>query len=165
MIINAFHLKFIQQTHTSTHSQSNWLQCLSVYLYILQGSWHNAGRKQKTTSKTSGCKVDREAKPFSSLWWKDGRSVVWTREHAWVAWGNKQTFIPAVSCRLDLQGATDSSWIHLALVKHVQRYRTFNRPGRSTVRPEQPRRQLSSLEMLIAWWYCPACRPYRITVS
>lgn len=34
--------------------------------------------------------------------------------------GDKQTFIPAVSCLLDLRGATDSSWIHLALVKHVQ---------------------------------------------
>lgn len=45
----------------------------------------------------------------------------WSTEHAWVAPGNKQTFIPAVSCLLDLRGATDSSWIHLALVKHVQR--------------------------------------------
>lgn len=45
----------------------------------------------------------------------------WRREHAWVAPGDKQTFIPAVSCLLDLRGATDSSWIHLALVKHVQR--------------------------------------------
>lgn len=41
--------------------------------------------------------------------------------HAWVAPGDKQTFIPTVSCLLDLRGATDSSWIHLALVKHVQR--------------------------------------------
>lgn len=107
------------------------------------------------------------AKPFSSLWYIKmvGRLVVWAREQAWVAPGNKQTFIPAVSCRLDLQGATDSSWIHLALVKHVQRYTVLTRPGRSTVHPEQPRRQLSLLEMLIAWWYCPACKPYQIAVS
>lgn len=106
-----------------------------------------------------------EAEPFSSLWLKGGWLVVWRREHAWVALGDKQTFIPAVSCLLDLQGATDSSWIHLALVKHVQRYRVFTRPGRSTVHPEQPRRQLSLLEMIITWRYCPACKPYQIAVT
>lgn len=62
-----------------------------------------------------------EEEPFSSLWWQGGWLVVWRRERAWVAPGDKQTFIPAVSCLLDLRGATDSSWIHLALVKHVQR--------------------------------------------
>ncbi len=65
----------------------------------------------------------REEEPFflSLVERVVGWLVVWRREHAWVAPGDKQTFIPAVSCLLDLRGATDSSWIHLALVKHVQR--------------------------------------------
>lgn len=66
-------------------------------------------------------KLNGKGGALFSLWWKGGWLVVWRREHAWVARGDKQTFIPAVSCLLDLRGATDSSWIHLALVKHVQR--------------------------------------------
>lgn len=106
-----------------------------------------------------------EKEAFSALWQKGGCLVVWRREHAWVALGNKQTFIPAVSCLLDLRGATDSSWIHLALVKHVQRQRVFTHPGRSTVHPEQPRRQLSLPEMLITRRYFPACKPYQLAAT
>lgn len=65
----------------------------------------------------------REGRSRFSLSLVEGWLLAWLfgrREHASVAPGDKQTFIPAVSCLLDLRGATDSSWIHLALVKHVQ---------------------------------------------